>query len=371
MGWSPRDFVNRNKSNITTIAKITGYSNPLTLPATFIADKAGVGNVINPSAQKRKSAPQSYGGGQGPSQNEPGPDQQPVDPGSVYNGSYSRGSGGGSAVNWADVMASQDALNQANFQLGQIPGQRGIGLQNIADVFTNYRNQLNSQKGINERNYGTNRNQTIQDNERARASIDATTRQRASALQRYMGAMGGGDSEAAKILAPYAAARAGTKQREQVATEYGRNLSAMDTGWQDYLGQYTNQLQELAQQEKERRDNLEAELLNKQYEAMDRKRQAESAITYSKTGNATAARQQREAALNGMYQILQQIDALKRQYASPVVAKDIAYKAIDPATYNVEKNADIAGGATTQEQIDPSYQYLLYKDREDKNLFGY
>lgn len=285
--------------------------------------------------------------------------------------STGRSGGSAPAIDWADVAASQEALNQANFQLGQIPGQRGIGLQNISDVFTNYRNTINGQKGINERNYNTNRTQTIQDNERARAAIDATTRQRAAALQRYMGAMGAGDSEAARILAPYAAARTGTKQREQVATEYGRNLSAMDTGWQDYLGQYNTQLQELAQQEKERRDALESELLTKQYEAMDRKRQAESALAYSKSGNAAQARAIREGALAGMYQILQQIDGLKKQYSSPVVAKDITYKAIDPATYNVEKNADIAGGAPTQEQIDPSYQYLLFKNKDDQNIFGY
>lgn len=198
MGFSPRDFVNRNKSNITSTVKKVGYFTPLA-PTVAALDYFGAGNIINPNAKSvttEQSSNNNGGSGAQAVSNNGGSDNSPV---SSYEG-WSSGGGGGSTVDWADIAASQDALNQANFQLGQIPGQRDIGLQNISDVFTNYRNSLNGQKGINERNYSTNRTQTIQDNERARASIDATTRQRAGALQRYMGAMGGGDSEAARII---------------------------------------------------------------------------------------------------------------------------------------------------------------------------
>ncbi len=288
--------------------------------------------------------------------------------GGSYSAAQSAAAAQAAAQRQADINNAQNAYNEAQFGLDQIGKQRSIGLDNITNSFTNYRNTLNGQKATNERDYNTNRNK-ISGYEQARSQINEGVRQKAQGLQRWLASFGAGDSEMARVMAPYAAARVGSQQKAQQETTFSNNLGQMDTGWNDYMGQYNKQLQDIAQQEHEKRNALEAQMLEKQRAGEDARSQAQSALTYAQSGNSALANQQREAALNGMHAILQQIDDLQRQYANPVALTAPTFKPIDVAQYIVDKTPAVQGQTNTQEAIDPSYQNLILKKYQEDNLY--
>ena len=285
------------------------------------------------------------------------------------------GAGGGTG-SWSydpqAVLQAQDAISQAQFGLDRIGSQNSIGMSNIANSFGEYRNQLSGQKGIDQRDYNTNRTKTIRDNELAREGIDAQTRQRSGALQRFLGANGAGNSQAAELLAPYAAARTGTKMREQVGRTYGENLQAMDTSWGDYENQYNGAMSGANRDEEQARKDQQAKMLNQQYTGQNALQQGQAALEYARTGKTAEANAARQASLQGMFQILQQIDELSRQ--APVNRQAVNYAAPTLQSYNVDQGQGIAGGApqdqVLSDTLSPSYQYLI-KQREDQANSGY
>jgi hypothetical protein len=123
--------------------------------------------------------------------------------------------------------ANNDFLIQN--QLDRLPGQQDVGMKNILDSYTSAFQTLMNQKATTMRDYQTSRDQTQQDNVTAKNNIDAGVRSNVSALARLLGAKGAGNSSAALILAPFAAARLGNSQRADVQTAYGRNMSSLDT----------------------------------------------------------------------------------------------------------------------------------------------
>lgn len=285
----------------------------------------------------------------------------------------------GNVSTWAydptAVASAQDLINQAQFSLDRIGTQRTIGNDNLTNSYTEARNNIAKDKALNERNYTTSKTQTQQDNERARQAIDTRTVNRSNALQRFMGAAGGGDSEAARMLAPYAAARTGTQAREQVAQTYGRNMQNLDQNWGDYNTQVTDQLTGLTKEEQQKRNELEAALLQSQYTAQDNLSKAQQSLAYAKNGDAASAAKIREAQLPQMYAILQQIDQLSKQYQNPVATvKDLNYVAPDLANYDLKQNAAVGADNTNAQQVDavdPTYAYLLQKSKEDQQNLGY
>lgn len=382
-------------SNIKTVAK---YVSPTTYVADWIKDKAEDPNFnlipgvsINNRPGERDVNPwNKQPGGNTPTPKPPGDGSIPPPPGG--NTGYDNNNGGSqtsydpyaaqraaaaakaaaqeAAQKAADISAAQQAYDSANFDLGRIGNQRNIGLDNITNSFTNYRNSLNAQKGRSERDYTTNRNQTISGYEQARSQINDMTRQKAQGLQRWLANFGAGDSQMSNVMAPYAAARVGSQQKAQQENTFSHNLGQMDTGWNDYMGQYNDQLNQSAQQEREKRQALEAQMQQKQYEGENARSQARSALTYAQSGNSALATQQRESALNGMRAILAQIDNLQRQYANPVNLTAPTFAPIDVAKYVVDRTPAIQGDVNTPEEIDPSYQNLILKKQEQDNL-GY
>lgn len=358
--WDTVKTALKNQPVINQLDRIKDYYEP------------GLG--LDPYKRGTLGDQRNSGGGQSPGQSAPpaGSDQLDLTaPSTSYsNGSnsYNAAAAQAAAQKQADIDNAQNAYNEAQFGLDQIGKQRSIGLDNITNSFTNYRNTLNGQKATNERDYGTRRNQTISGYEQARSQINDSTRQKAQGLQRWLASFGAGDSEMARVMAPYSAARVGSQQKAQQETTFSHNLGQMDTGWNDYLGQYNKQLQDIAQQEHEKRNALEAQMLEKQRAGEDARSQAQSALTYAQSGNSALANQQREAALNGMHAILQQIDDLQRQYANPVALTAPTFKPIDVAQYIVDKTPAVQGQTNTQEAIDPSYQNLILKKQQQDNL---
>lgn len=281
------------------------------------------------------------------------------------------GGGGGGSVDWSSVADAQAMVDQANSILSRLASQKQVGLDNISGTFSNYRSGLEQDFNRNKGQYDLTKNQTINDQLTAKAGIDSKVRARANALSRLLGSAGAGDSQAALELAPYAAARTGTQLRNQVNQAYGKNLQGLDLNWNQYNTDYSNSLNDLTAQEANKRKELEAQILQQELDARDNMRKGQSALEYARTGNASAAQAIRNQALPQLYQILQQIDQLGRQDIAPVV-KDATYSAPDLAQYTTENTQPVAGIDPSQaSDISPAYQYLLKKQLEDQQTFGY
>lgn len=147
-------------------------------------------------------------------------------------------SGASTANPTAALIANQSDL--IDNQVARLPTQASIGHQNILDAYNSAFNTLTNQQNNAQRDYNTGRSQTIQDRTNANNAIDTSTRDALSGIGRLLGISGAGNSSAAQVLAPYAAARQGAAQRGQVATTFDRNLGGLDTGWNDALTQFGN-----------------------------------------------------------------------------------------------------------------------------------
>lgn len=287
------------------------------------------------------------------------------------SGGSGYGSGGGGSIDWASIAEAQDLLSQSQNLMDRLPGQRDVFNTNLANTYRNYRTGLETDFGRNQAAYQDNRTSTINDQINAKTRIDGQVRQRANSLQRLLGAAGAGDSEAARTLAPYAAARTGTQLRNQVNQTYGKNLQGLDQSFGNYKADYDNSLVSLADEEANKKRAFESDYLQKQFEAQDNIRKANSAIDYARTGNAQSAQAIRQQSLPALFALLQQIDALGQQQITPT-AQQANYNAPDLEQYTTENAGNVGGvDASVQGDVSPYYQWLLRKQEEDQNTFGY
>lgn len=269
------------------------------------------------------------------------------------------------------VWEAQDALNQANWYLGQLDQQKQIFLNNLSQTYSDYRKKLGNQYSLNKADFQQSQKTANQNRVSANSQIDSKVRQRANSLQRLLGAAGAGDSEAALVYAPYAAARTGTQLRNQVNQQYGQTMQGLDTDWRRYEGEYNQSLADLEKQKSDQESAKMQEFLQKQYDLENQKRQAEAALAYAQGGNAAQAKALREAALPRMYQLLQEITALGAQKPTPTVA-DVNYAPKPVEQFMVEDPGDIQGvDPAMADTTSPHYQWLLRQREDDNNFFGY
>lgn len=271
----------------------------------------------------------------------------------TYKGATSGGgSGGGSAgtaQDKADEMAYwQDQMNNADQQLARIPIQEQVGNQNIDNSYNSAYNRLVGDKETTNRDYTTKRSQTIEDNTTAKAGINESVRNQNTALQRLLGGKGAGGSSAATILAPFAAASQGNKQRQQVQTTFGRNLSGLDTSWGDYQKDWDTSAGDLAAQRDAERNKLKSGLA--QTEASIQEEKANAAVQRQQAGGASyqSARNARTPYISRIQSLIQQIDALGN--TPTFTPQAVAYKAPDMASYTYDRYAAPSVGSS----VDPN-----------------
>lgn len=368
MGWNPAnwqitDSLQGQSGGINPLKAVAKYTTPLFAidAAKDVAESRGWGGG--------GTAEVTYSGG-------------PAQTGVVNTGggntdqtqtSGSRRTSGTSRTTFdpTSVWEAQDALNQANQYLGMLDPQRQQFLNNLSSTYANYRTNLQNQYGRNKGQYDNSVTTANQNRVSANSQIDSKVRQRANSLQRLLGAAGAGDSEAASIYAPYAAARTGTQLRNQVNQQYGSTVQDLNYNWGQYQTDYDNSLKQMADEETNTRNAKLADFLQRQYDLENQKRQAEAAVKYAQGGNAAQAKALREAALPRMYQLLQEITALGNQQITPT-AKDISYTAKPVDQFTVEDPGDIQGvDPAMADTTSPFYQWLLRQREDDNNFFGY
>ena len=258
-------------------------------------------------------------------------------------------------------------------QIGRLDPQAQIGSRNILDSYNSAYNKLLGQRSLADRNYQNAKDQTLQDNVTARGNIQQGVGQTANSLQRLLGIHGAGSSSAALFAAPFAAARTGAQQSQQVQQAFGRNQQALDTNYGDYSNQYNNSLTDLAHQRDTQQNGLQAgidqnkaSLLAQLANISQQRASAQPGASYA---DIVAAAQPYQNQINTLGT---QIDQLGQQYANPVLqAAPATYQAPSLESYNysnpsaAQVNTNRPGATSA---VDPFLSVLLGGQDRNKQL---
>lgn len=270
----------------------------------------------------------------------------------------------------ADEMAYwDDQMANADRQLGRIPEQERILRENAENSYQSAYNRLVGDKATTERDFNTTKTRAVEDNVQAKNTINSGVRNQNAGLQRLLGSRGAGNSSAAQILAPFAAAKVGNQQRQQVQTAYGRNMQGLDTAWGDYNKDWDESAGDLVTQ----RDNsitqgvaglrqTEADLLESKGNAAVQRNQA-GGQSYSQARNARQPYSDRIKALIG------QIDAAGA--LKTFTPKTAAYKAPELSSYTYDRYGAPQIGSNVnpgQAQQAGAYWTLLGKEDDKKKV---
>lgn len=260
--------------------------------------------------------------------------------------------GGGSAGTAQDKLDEQaywdDQLSAADQQLGRLGNQGATGEANIDASYNSAYNRLLGDKDVTTRDYNTTKDQTTQDNVTAKGAIDTSVRNTNTGLQRLLGSKGAGNSSAATILAPFAAAKQGNAQRQQVQTAFGRNIQGLDTAFGDYNNDWDTSVSDLGVQRDTQKNQLKSGIATT--EAQLQQQKADAAVQKAQAGGAnyTTARNERTPYTQRINQLISQIDSLGAQPS--FTPKTAAYKAPSLSDYTYDRYAAPTAGSN----VDPS-----------------
>lgn len=262
----------------------------------------------------------------------------------------------GAGYNPQALSAYDQALAQAEAQMGRLGIQEQNALATLLGQYNQGLSTLNTQKARTEADYTQNKDTTTQDNIKANSNIDFQTGRQANSLQQLLGSRGAGSSSAARIAAPYAAALQGTQQRNQVKDAFTQNLNALDTSYNRYNEDWNNS-----------RTNLEGQL-------QDNQNQVRSGVLEKRSGllqTLAQLRAQRELAATGSQSAsvaaaqpyLDQVTALGGQIDQLGVPRNISvqnptYAAPDLAKYNYDAASTPTLNQNTSAMTDTVSPYL-------------
>lgn len=277
--------------------------------------------------------------------------------------------GGGSAGTAADIADEQaywqDQIANADQQLARFPQQEAVLRQNAEGAYRSAYDRLVGDKNTTERDYNTKRGQTVEDNIVAKNEINTSVRNRNTGLQRLLGSRGAGNSSAAQILAPFAAAQEGNKQRGAVQKTYGRNIQGLDTAWGDYQKDWDESAGDLAVQRDNSIQQGVAGLRQSEAGLIEAKGNAAVQKAMAGGANYTQARMQRVPYTQRIQELIGQIDAAGG--VKNFTPKTVAYKAPELGAYTYDRyGAPVAGSGVNPNMAQQAGAYwtLLGKDKE-------
>lgn len=137
------------------------------------------------------------------------------------------------------------AIGTYNSSLGRLDNQLGIARGNINQQYGTQQNELNTNKAAQQATYG---NQTTQNSQNLRSNKNVIADQASAGLrglQRMLGAYGAGGSSDALYVAPQAVADQASQQRAGAGQTFAQNQSGLDTNWNNFLNEDTNNRKKL------------------------------------------------------------------------------------------------------------------------------
>lgn len=281
-------------------------------------------------------------------------------PGRANEGAYSSG-GGGASYNPNDLayLDSQQSLYERLLQSAD--GALNSGLQKLNDSTTSARNQATLKNSRAMRDYETKRTDTQNSKNQALGSVNTNARTLSDSLRRMLGMASGSGSSAYQITAPNAVARQASQQRNSVMSNYGQNERDIDTAVGDTKVDFTNLLQEIANQRRQREEELRAGVYGQQQGINQSLAEIASERARLQGGNSLSAMRPYQDRYLGLQT---QIDQLPTQFRTDITSRDLNVKTPNLRDYMVDRQA-INANRQGQSQYSP-YSQFLRKDEEEQ-----
>lgn len=282
------------------------------------------------------------------------------------------GSNGYSSVNPNDIAVLNSGIGRATNSLGLLDRQQQVGDENINSSYSSALNRLMSGQTQAKQQFDTTRSRSTQDNINTRNDINASVGRQANGLQRLLGAKGAGNSSAARVAAPYAAALQGTQQLRQVGDAYQQNMQDLDTNWNNYSTGVEQSKQELDQGAFQNRQSLKAGVAEKRASILQQLAELNSQRSLAQGGNSAAALAAANPYMNQIDSLQGDIVNLGAQYAAPINVQQPTYANPNLQQYNYEQplGAGMTNDSAYTDNISPAL-YSLLNQRRQNNALGY
>lgn len=275
-------------------------------------------------------------------------------------GAYTTGSsayyGGGSGGN-ADVVNRFDqSIALINDALDRLPNQLAIAQGNINRNYNTQSNELDSGKAAAQQQYSTSTNQNAQNYRTNKNAIADQASGALRGLMRLLGAYGAVGSDLG--VAGNAVTNEANIQRAGAGQTYSQNQQGLDTNWNTYQNDWTNEKRKLNDWRTEQLDSAQAQNLTTKQDLLTRladfKGQRAAAQGGSYAGSAQEYLDQAQA-------LGSRIDALGR--INPTyTGKTVTYDAPTLDSYALA-NAPQATIQQTQGATSPLLALLLGRDK--------
>lgn len=272
------------------------------------------------------------------------------------------------SYNPADIALLDAGIGRTNSAIGLLDRQQQVGDENINNSYNSALNRLLGSQAQAQRDYDTTKNQTTQDNINARNDITTSVGRQANSAQRYLGSRGAGNSTAARIAAPYAAAVQGTQQLRQVGDAFQRNMQGLDTNFSDYQTGVQQSRQDLDQNVFQNRQALKANVAEKRANLLSQLAGLNSNRSLAAGGNSAAALQAANPYLNQVDALQGQITDLGAQYAGPINVNTPTYSTPELSQYQYEQAGVPGGQANVPDAVSPNFYSLLGLRRQNNGL---
>ena len=299
-----------------------------------------------------------------PTNNVARPSSEGTDPNSPGGNDTPSGTGyGGSG--YAAPRIDQTAIDALMAQKNMTQGAYNRLDGSKQTAFNNLLNQFDAQNAKADNNY--NRSKADHETGVARTTsqfagekerIADNVRQNVSSLQRLLASRGAGSSSASQIMAPYAAARAGTSERAEAGNTFSENMFEANKAWNRFDEDHKQAKKDLAADYENRRRAAESGIEGKRAELLQQLDQIDAEIARAR-GGGKVDYNARNAQIN---QLLDRIAQLEAQVTGQVLpTKDVAYNAAQMQ----DMTQDTRGVQASQ---DPTYDetYAFYPVREDE-----
>lgn len=175
-------------------------------------------------------------------------------------GTASAGSGAASSTDPATQAAYDQAIANTQAGINRLDPSLQSGLGSIDTSYRDALNQLLLGRNQAQTSYDQNKQSTAQDYIGAKNTIGSNAGSTLNGLLRLLGSRGAGGGSAYLQAAPGAVARGATLQRADVANQFGANSQALDSGWNNYLTGYNNQVSSASNQRDQQRQSLQGNI---------------------------------------------------------------------------------------------------------------
>lgn len=362
--WAVTDFIQGQGSG-TEALKAVAKLNPAVGSADAIKDfyQGTVSPYLatNTTGQSTPSNNNAWNPDGQSSANDAGTNENPAI--TVVAGQTTNGSGSGTGYDSESINFLNDQQGLYERLLQSVRGGLSTGLQTLTNSENQAKNEATAKQERALRDLNVKRDDMYADKTNALGRVDQGAQQLYDNLRRVLGIASGRGSSAYQLAAPNAVAKDASMKRNNVMTTFGRNERDLSTATEDTNIDYQDLLASIAQQRKQREQDLYAGVYGQEQSIQEKLAEIASERAQLLGGGYGAQRVARQPYMDRYLQLQNEMDTLPTKYSDPIAVRDLNVKTPQLSDFTVDKTALNANREMGTSDTSP-YAQLLRKMRE-------